>query len=366
MSLTRQDQILKLIVEEFISTAQPVGSKTLIEKYNLDCSSATIRNDMMGLENEGLIEKTHASSGRVPSAKGYRYYVSHLKESQDLTVDSQFKKEFQMILAKKSQSVEDVMDKSCEILSEMTNMATVVLGNDAHTERLISVSVVPLNDHAATAIFVTDRGYVSNKTFVIKSEQDGKNIIKCVEMLNQRLTGTLVEELTDKLNSLKPILNEILGKSSDVIMESFLEAFIKFAKERVTSSHGASKLIGLPEYGDDKKKLENVLTLLNSPDKLREAMTSVESNGEFGTVFAQDAKDDVAIVSQEFSIEGLPSQKVAVVGPQRMDYKKVIGTLEYIATEIEKYFSVADDNKKQSTSKVDIPIQDAADYKKGA
>lgn len=363
MSLTRQDEILKLIVEEFISTAQPVGSKALIEKYGLDYSSATIRNDMADLEEAGLIEKTHASSGRVPSAKGYRYYVDHLKEDGELNVDSSFKKEFQMILAKKSQSIEDVMDKSCEILSEMTNMATVVLGTDASDEHLISVSVVPLNEHAATAIFVTDRGYVSNKTFVIKNETDGKNIIGCVQFLNQRLTGTPIGELTEKLNSLKPILSEVLGKSSDVILESFVEAFVKFAKERV-SAHGASKLISLPEYGDDKEKLKNVINLINNPEKLREAITNYDSNDDSKTIFAQDDKDDVAIISQEFSIEGMPSTKMAVVGPQRMNYKKVIGTLEYIANEIEKYFSYVEKPEK-GTEAEKKENNDAVSKKKG-
>lgn len=340
MALSRQEVILKLIVEEFISTATPVGSKTLIEKYHLNFSSATVRNDMMELEKNGYIEKTHASSGRVPSSKGYRYYVDKLREDEELHVDAAFKKEFQMVLAKKSQSVEDMMDKSCQILSEMTSMATVVLGPSAGEEHLVSISVVPLSSHAATAIFVTDRGYVENKTFVIRSEQDGKDITKCVDFLNKRLAGTAIDELSEKISALRPILSEILGKSADILMESFVEAFMKFARDRIKAT-GAQKLIELPEYGEDKEKLQNVLDLINDPTKFRAAIEADGSDKkkEKGVSYTQDKDDDLAIISEDFSISGMPSTKVAVVGPQRMNYKKIIGTLEYIASELNKYFA---------------------------
>ena len=213
MSLSRREYILKLIVEEFISSAEPVGSNTLINKYQLDLSSATVRNEMMELERMGYIEKTHTSSGRVPSSKGYKYYVDHLSKNDEVEVDESFKREFQMVLKQKSQSVEEVMEKSCAILSEMTNLATVVLGPDASNEHLVSVQIVPISSKAATAIFVTDRGYVENKTFILDGKHDSKDILKCVEILNKRLVGSSLIDITPKLNALKPILTEMLGQS---------------------------------------------------------------------------------------------------------------------------------------------------------
>jgi heat-inducible transcriptional repressor len=365
--MTRQDEILKLIVEEFISTAEPVGSKTLIEKYHLPFSSATVRNDMADLEEKGYIEKTHASSGRVPSSKGYRYYVSRLREDRDLHIDAEFKKEFQMVLSKKSQSFEDVMNKSCKILSEMTNLATVVLGPDADQEHLISLQGVPISPSALTAIFITDKGYVENKTFVIRSEQDGQNIAKCIEFLNKRLSGTAISELSEKIESLKPILSEVLGHSSEVVMEALVEAFVKFAKDRIYAT-GSSKLLNVPEYGENKEKLKNVLDLLNDPTKLRQAVNSGEGVEDGSVNFANSDQDDVAILSEDFDIESMPGMKVAVVGPQRMDYKKLIGTLQYMAREIDKYFGEGQknqDEKKEPESskgvapkgKKEIPIE---------
>ena len=140
--MNRRDRILKLIVEHFIKTAQPVGSQTLINEYGLNYSSATIRAEMNALEGDGLLEKTHTSSGRVPSSKGYRYYIDNLRER---SVSEEFKYQMQTILDQKTQSIENVIKESCEILSQMTSLASIVLGPNAKEEKLASVQIIPLS-----------------------------------------------------------------------------------------------------------------------------------------------------------------------------------------------------------------------------
>lgn len=160
MDLSRRELILKYIVEYFIKHAQPIGSNTLIETYGLKCSSATIRNEMMELENAGYLEKTHTSSGRVPSSKGYRYYIDHLREKD---IDESIKHNLAVIFNEKSKSIEDVIKESCQILSHMTNLASVVLGPEASEEHLVSIQFIPLSQNSATAVFVTDKGYVETR-----------------------------------------------------------------------------------------------------------------------------------------------------------------------------------------------------------
>lgn len=186
MSLSRRDLILKLIVESFIKTANPVSSKQLIEEYNLDVSSATIRNEMFALEKEGFLEKTHTSSGRVPSSKGYRYYIDHLRNER---VDTKIQNQIATLLSEKSLTVEQAITQSCKILSHMTNLATVVLGPDAKGEHLISVQLIPISSETATVVFVTDKGYVENKTFVFDDDIDLKDIEGCVKILNDPHSG---------------------------------------------------------------------------------------------------------------------------------------------------------------------------------
>ena len=224
MKLERRDQVLKCIVEEFIKTAQPVGSETILKEYHLDCSSATIRNAMVLLEKDGLIEKTHVSSGRVPSSKGYQYYLEHLdNQSVTPTLDLEFQRQFQEILKNKSRSVEEVISRSCEVLSEMTNAATVVLGPKANDERLISIQLIKLSENQAMGIFITDSGYVEKKTFIIdKKMGDFQPLQNAVALLNERLSGTKISELAEKARSLKPIVINLFGKAGDLVVEAFI------------------------------------------------------------------------------------------------------------------------------------------------
>ena len=143
MKSARKYLILKCICEEFIKTGIPVGSKTLLANYHLDCSSATIRNARAELEEEGYLEKKHISSGRRPSSKGYQYYLEHLSSTNsESSVGLEFQREFQEVLKDHTKSVEDVLTKSCQRISERTKMATVVLGPKADQESLVSIQLL--------------------------------------------------------------------------------------------------------------------------------------------------------------------------------------------------------------------------------
>ena len=194
--MTRRDEILKLIVEHFIKTAEPVGSKTLQQEYHLEVSTATIRNEMNALENDGYLEKTHTSSGRVPSEKGYSYYVANLRSG---SVDERAKNALQTVLSERTKSVEEVIKESCEILSQMTNLASVVVGNSLEEEHLVSISIVPIGGNTATALFVTDKGYVENKTFILSQNNKMADVTKCLKILDERLKGTKISQLSKKL-----------------------------------------------------------------------------------------------------------------------------------------------------------------------
>ncbi len=327
MSLTRKQQILKIIVEDFIRTAKPIGSKYLIEKYNLPYSSATIRNDMQALENEGLIEKTHISSGRVPSANGYKYYVNNLRTS---TVDNKFKNELKTIFDS-SKSVEDVLRESCAILSHMTNLTSVVLGPKADNERLINIHLVPINDITCTVLFVTDSGYVENKTFIISKKNKMQDIVKCLKLLDERLKGTKVKDLVEKLKEMKPILEGYMNDYSN-LYNALLKLFYEFASNR-SEVIGKSNLLKQPEFSGDAQEIQKILGLFDDPIKLEEIIN--QANEQLLINDSNDENSNVSIVSKEIVIPGENSVgKIAVIGPKRMDYDKVINYLDYIVSEI--------------------------------
>ena len=163
---SRQKELLKTIVEEYVKTARPVGSKALCKKFK--CSSATIRNDMALLEELNYLEKTHISSGRIPSEEGYRYYVDNLMEPKKISGEDMLK--LQTIFNNKELELNDAISKSLEIISDITNYTSVILGKGASDNLLQKVEVIPVSGRQLVALLITNTGHVENKN--IKLEEN--------------------------------------------------------------------------------------------------------------------------------------------------------------------------------------------------
>lgn len=335
MGLSRSDTILKYIVEYFIKNAQPVGSQTLIEVYKLPYSSATIRNEMYALEKLGLIEKTHSSSGRVPSAKGYKYYCEKLRDGQ---VDESLKQSLQLVLDQRVKSVEEVIGRSCEILSHMTNLVSVVMGPDEEKEKLASIQLIQISDNTITAVFVTDKGYVENKTFILEEGVSTKEIVQCMNILNERLKGTPITQLIDKMEALKPVLSDYVI-SHDVVYQALMETFLRFASDRL-SLYGREELFNNPEFINDADKLKRVLKLLTDSSFFKSV--DVGEGGVTLNIGEVDGNPDVATVTAKIKVGQEGEQTLTLVGPTRMDYARVLSALEYLVNELNKYFEKFD------------------------
>lgn len=331
MGLNRSDTILKYIVEYFIKTAQPIGSHTLIEIYKLPYSSATIRNEMYALEKLGLIEKTHSSSGRVPSSKGYKYYCEKLRDTE---VDESLKQSLQLVLDQRVKSVEEVIGRSCEILSHMTNLVSVVMGPDEENERLASVQLVQISENTITAIFVTDKGYVENKTFILEEGISPKELVSCMDVLNQRLKGTPVNQLIDKMQAIKPVLSDYVI-SHDVVYQALMETFLRFATDRL-SLYGREELFNNPEFKQDAEKLERVFKLLGDSSVFKTVNTN--KDGIALNIGDVEGNPDVSMVTAKIKVGEEGEQTLTLLGPTRMDYAKVLSALEYLVDQLNKYF----------------------------
>ncbi len=333
MLTKRSIEIFKAIVDEFVSTAEPVGSKTLMEKYSLPYSSATIRNDMVILEELGFLEKTHTSSGRIPSTKGYRYYCEHLLESYS---DDEQQNQLQEIFSRSQFNKDDAIRKSCEILSQMTNLTAGVLGPDASSQRLEYIKVFPINEMSAVVVFITDNGHTENRTFHYDEDILWDDIANCCQILNDRLKGTLIKEVVEKMQSLKPVLaNQV--KRHEQLFAAFVNAFIKFASENVYFS-GTQNMLYQPEF-NDIVKLRELMKMLDDSSLWRnlnsEATAITTRTNERSQLIW---KDDLAVISSKFSISDSEEGQLMVVGPSRMDYEKIISLLEYVSMTIEKCY----------------------------
>lgn len=338
MKAKRKDLILKFIVEDFIQTAQPVGSKSLLEKHKLDLCPATIRNVMAALEKEGLLEKTHTSSGRVPSTAGYRYYLEHISAaSEPEKAETGFEKEFAIAFRSKTQSVEETVSQACRILSEVTSLATVVLGESGGEEQLVSVSFIPISEKAATVVLVTSMGHVENKTFTLPQGANLQAVSYGMKLLNDRLTGTKLKDLTARAKALEPILKTQVGRDFQIVVQAFVEACLSFAKKKV-KSYGGNRLLQLPEFSDDDQFRKAVGSILGegTPPPGEKVTAQVSPS----THVAIDKENDISIVTKRFSVPGLPATDISVLGPTRMDYRKVLDALSALAKVMFEFYGI--------------------------
>lgn len=332
MLTARRIDILKAIVEEFVETAEPVGSKTLVDKYKLPYSSATIRNDMATLELMGYLEKPHTSAGRVPSNKGYQFYCEHLLERP---VDDEVKYALSNIFQKESMNVEEAIKESCKIISDMTKLTSGVLGPDSSKQRLEHLKLFPIDEKTAVCVFITNLGHTENKIFNFQDVVSVEDIKTCTDILNDRLKGTSIYELPEKLELLKPILSENV-KRHEMLFNAFAGAFVKFASETLYFQ-GTSNIMYQPEF-HDIEKLKEFVKMLDNPSLWR----NLGNENELSIVTSKGTElvwmDDLAVVSSDVKVNKQDSVKLMVVGPNRMQYDRIIGLLDFITKEIEKMF----------------------------
>ena len=339
MALTqRMVDILRAIVDEFVSTAEPVGSKTLVDKYDLPYSSATIRNDMAALESMGYLEKPHTSAGRIPSNKGYQYYCAHLLKKD---MDDEVKYALSNIFDRRSANIEDAIKESCRIVSEMTRLASGMLGPDAKNQTLEHIKVFQIDPKTAVCVFISNTGHTENKTFNFQDEVTIEDIQTCTDILNDRLRGTPIHDLPEKLESLKPILTKSVQRF-EMLYNAFAGAFVKFASETLYFD-GTTNMMYQPEYADIEKLKE--LTKFFDDSRLFRSLVDKQTGSNDVIAITPKGtelvwKDDIAIVSSEIRLSDNPDEnaRLMVVGPRRMEYSRVVNLLDFICKEIEDMF----------------------------
>ena len=334
MLTERQIKIFKAIVDVFTKTAEPVGSKALMDVLDFSCSSATIRNEMAALEEIGLLEKTHTSSGRIPSSKGYRFYVEHLMEKQ---LDDSVKNSLQKVFSERHYSIEEIVKKSCDILSQMTSLTSVVLGPESRSQLLQHIQLIPLTQRSAVAIFVTDHGHTENKTFHFNTDVSIEDIKNCTDLLNDKLSGTPICDVVDRMREIEPLLASHVARH-EVLFEAFVNAFMRFATENVYCS-GQSNMLYQPEFADIEK-LKELMKMLEDSSLFRqianhEGNMAIEIGGEHELVQV----DNVAVISSKFRIGDNEQGELMVVGPTRMQYNRVVALMEYMSKVIEDMYN---------------------------
>ena len=324
----RQNQILKLIIEEYSKVPIPVGSTSICDI--LGVSPATVRSEMAKLEDFGYLEKTHTSSGRVPSENGYRYYVDNIMKPKK--IKSSDAVELQRIFKNNTLEKTDAISKSLEIISEMTNYTTVMLGSKSSDNKLKQVEVVPINNENVIAIVITDKGHVENKNINIKGS-NLEEVRKIVELINKIIVGTPIDEVSYRLEcDIKPIISQYVTQY-ETLYNAFYNAFNDFKESNDIKMQGKSNILELPEFNtvDKIKNIVNVLDNENIISSIREDSNDI--NIYIGK--ESNIDDDLTVIKTKYNVNG-DEGPIAILGPKRMEYDRVVSLLEFIKSNIER------------------------------
>lgn len=327
----RKKRILQAIIEEYINTAEPVSSASIVNKYGLELSSATIRNEMADLEKVGFIEKPHTSSGRVPSAKGYRLYVDELLNDRNISIAEI--KYIQSKLMDKVNEIEDLTKIATSTISEVTHYTTVAVGPKSRTQNIEEIKFVSLGTRMLMAVILTDTGII--KETIIKFNQDITN--EQVETLNfifnNKLKGKPLDSIDKPLEEyifshmnyslevIKPImahLNRIINAEEEIYME------------------GANKAFELPEFKslDVAKNFINVIDRKEIVADLLNTGFANDINVYIGNENENEQLKDFSIVTFKHRYKNRDLGTIGIIGPTRMDYSKVISVMKYISKKL--------------------------------
>jgi len=323
----RKKKILQAIVEEYINTAEPVSSGTLAENHGLDYSSATIRNDMAHLESIGLLDKPHTSSGRVPSAKGYRYYVDELIKDDDISIEEI--KYIQAKLQTKINEIEDLTKITTETLSEITHYTTVAKRPKKEGQTIEEIKFVLLGARMLMVVIVTDSGLI--KETIIKFDEDITE--KQAETLNTLFNNRLKGKPLSKID--KPVEEYIISElnySIDVI-RTIIEQMNKILEEdSQVYLEGTNKAFDFPEF-KSIKVAKNFMDLIDTKEEMIELLNSGvadDINVYIGDEGENEQLKDFSIVTFKHIVGNKDLGTIGIIGPKRMDYSKVISVMKYI------------------------------------
>lgn len=335
MITSRQKLILKAIIEAYVRDAQPVGSKALTQMPYLKFSSATLRYDMAQLEELGYLEKTHTSSGRVPSEKGYKYYVEHLVTRNQDVLDSY--PLIDEIFIKNKIAKEHALEEAIHLLSELTNYTALAIGPSSSKNTIKKIDFIPVSDNEAVVLIVTDQGHVQHQHITVPEEMKINDLKSIITTLDELLKNRHIDEAIQILRAAfakKEIASFIEYQTQ--LMNSFIHAFAKFAEDNFYLS-GVTNVFEEPEF-HNVSHIKNFVEMLDRRELIKLIGDHDGLSIKFGSDLQLIPMENCTVISVPYRISDGEFGTIAVVGPTRMEYSKVIPLVEYIASNVGKLY----------------------------
>jgi len=341
---SRKLEILKAIVTDYIMTGEPVGSRTLEKKYQLGISSATIRNEMSDLEELGYLDQLHSSSGRIPSAKGYRMYIDKLMTLESLSPEEvSFIEE--KIITMAAFEIDKIMKQTAMMLSELTNLAVVAKKPSLSKAHVKNIQLMSMEKNTILAVIMVDHGAITHKLIRLNHSPEPEVLMNICNLLNLKLKDMNIEDINLHIvNSLK---NDLEGY--DELFLSILSAVYESLNEEAQENRyfvdGTSKILNYPEFSD-VNKMKDFLGLLEQPDLLFHDVDDANEDMliTLGEELSLPEAKDFTIITTSYKINDENVGTINLIGPKRLDYSKVVSIINNVKKELGKRLNEEDVN----------------------
>lgn len=328
----RKFRILQAIIDDYILTAIPVGSRTISKKHEMGLSSATIRNEMSDLEELGYLDQPHVSAGRIPSAKAYRLYVDQLLQNGSIRTGDAA--DVRAYFTNRAQQMEDVISRAAQALSGLTHYTSLVMSPKGAELRIRTLQLVPVSSQSALLVIVTDGGIMRDSVIRVGNDMDSDALYAVSRMLTERLSGhtlsealALIKETERDMQAERPVLSGVA---------EFLNAVDSEGGKAKLTLGGASNILNFPEYSD-VEKARCFLSVLETKDKLLKLM---ENHGEMaftvriGPETGIPELEDCSLVTATYRLSDNTHGTIGVIGPTRMQYGRVLSVLSAMGKQL--------------------------------
>ena len=341
----RKKQVLHAVIKDYVATAEPVGSRTIAKKYDLGVSPATIRNEMSDLEEQGYIRQPHTSAGRIPSDKGYRYYVDHLMEQDAESLSNAEQDLIKKAFANQVSEIDGLLKQAGKLLSSLTNYTSMVIKPHTKAGVLEKISLLNVDENHVLVIMLSDKGAVYHRLLELPERVDYAQLQEFEALLQQKLTGLSMTQIT--LTVMQEIAMQMLWHQK--LLHEALDIFEEILNPNDHSGrvlvNGALNMLNQPEF-HDIDKVKELLMLLEADDKVHNLLASKPvKNTEIyiGDELNINGINQCSIISTPYVIDGDVAGCIGILGPTRMAYPKVISLVEFMGRQISDNLS----NKKK-------------------
>ena len=335
----RKMKILQAIIRNYLETGEPVGSRTISKYTDLNLSSATIRNEMADLEELGYIVQPHTSAGRIPSDKGYRLYVDQMMEEKEREVE-----ELKGILLEKEDKMDHLLKQVAKVLAQNTNYATMISAPQIHRNKVKFIQLSRVDTHQLLAVIVIEGNVIKNNILNVEEVLDDETLLKLNILLNTHLNGLSLEEINlSMITAMKQqagIHSSIVGNVIDAVADA-----IKADEDLEIYTSGANNIFKYPELADNQKASELINTF-EEKQLLNELVVDrlADENNTGIQIYIGDetpvkTMKDCSIVTATYELEEGMKGTIGIIGPKRMDYDKVVGTLKTLMHQLDDLYN---------------------------